>query len=232
MLVVLGTAGCTQVRFERGHELRCYAEKFRPGDSDYDHVLRELGPPWMLTRTAGGFAFLYEHVKTLENQLGVSFDTIFSAFGIDRVARNAGASEVTPGGLSTGSMSIADWIKLLYAWEKGEVEALIMEFDHRGALMAVGYVKEDLDLGSTFGVSLIISASPKVGSMDYKASPEQLEWGMAMLRWMPESLNQAQDLHLGQAGLTRVPAGFYVGNTVTVPRASETRREKKRDRRN
>lgn len=42
--------------------------------------------------------------------------------------------------------------------------------------------------------------------------------------------SRVTDLHLGQAGVTRVPAGFFAGQTVTVQRASETRREKKRAR--
>ena len=109
-LLLLGV-GCTQVRFRRGEPLDGYVDSFRPGVSEYHDVLEVLGPPWKLSRTPEGFAFLYERVETLENQIGISADSAFNLLGFtDRAI-------AIPQMLKSGTISVADWVRILYAWE-------------------------------------------------------------------------------------------------------------------
>jgi hypothetical protein len=228
LIVLLVGTGCSQIRYERGQPLQKYAKTFEPDVTNYKEVMAVLGPPPRLSRTPAGFAYLYEHVQTLENQIGISAEKIMEIFGIHPgpPAHNV-AHSVAKGTTSIGE-SIAGLIRILYAWEKGDMETLVFEFDDEGSLLTVAYLKEKLDLGSTIGVSLIVSASPKVGSIDYKISSQSLYWGLSLLEWTPRALNRPQSLSHGTSGVARSPAGFFVGQDLTVPRANADRREKRK----
>src|SRR3982750_2668824 len=64
--------GCSSFRTELGKPLKVEPEAFVEGQTRAETVIHELGPPNRASRTADGFAFLYEHSVMREFQLGIA----------------------------------------------------------------------------------------------------------------------------------------------------------------
>ena len=212
------TAGCARIAYEREKPIAPHHTSFKPGTNDYGDVMLALGPPHRLSATPAGFAFLYEHISVEEKQLGVSFEKLFGAIGLGPSVQ---------GGYNLGSI-----IRLLYAWAEADIETLMLEFDHEGALRTARYEQASSDLGSTIGISFVFAAERKLGLQDYEIEPAPLNWGGRLTDRMRVQLYRAQDLTTGQAGLARRPGNQSVGQNVNIPQQDlKKRREKIEDRR-
>jgi len=210
--------GCARIAYEREQSIAPHHESFLLRATSDEEVMDALGPPQRLSATPTGFAFLYEHIAVEEKQLGVSFEKIFDTLGLGPSA---------PGGFNIGSI-----FRLLYAWADADTETLLLEFDHGGTLRTASYDRSRTDLGSTLGISLIVSANRKLGLEDYGAEPAALSWGWQLTQNARTQLNREQDLSTGQSGLARRPANFSVGQGVTLPQSNlKNRREEIKDHR-
>ena len=82
LCICLPLWGCSVIRQDVGQPLVVDTQALADSP-DYHHVLRMLGPPHQLSRTAQGMTFLYEEVDLLERQLGLNLTmddvTLFKA---------------------------------------------------------------------------------------------------------------------------------------------------------
>jgi hypothetical protein len=181
--------GCYQLVHTAGEPIAARVGGIDERASDFGDVLAELGPPLSVTALEGGFAFLYEHSKTREWQLGVSI-----AFPIERF----------------GPEVEFPLPKLTLARGAADMQTLIVEFDDQGKILASGFLDRDQDLGWGFGLTPPLATRDLVGAGP--SHPRRHDrWGMSLLRHLQYTLNASQDLASGTHGFEQSDAPTSVG---------------------
>lgn len=151
--------------------------------TNIDEVLTRLGPPTGITRTAGGFALLYEYHDMIEKQFGINLEVL----GIK-------------------------WFKAVLADADVDRQVLVLDFDHAGILRSHSRDVVHEELGKGLAVQYIFDMRPVVDTSDYmnaKLSPH--EWGFSLLTALPMTLNLSQSLTSGEAGFEQQGTSTGVG---------------------
>ena len=173
VVVLAALGGCAYLEHDIGASLDTDAiSRIGPGSS-YAAVLDELGPPTKVSALPGGMAFLYEHVSLVERQYGL----------------------ILPG-------EIGKWIKAVYASADADVEAIVFVFDNHGKLLSADDERWGSDAGAGMSLTLIFSAGSFTDTEQYESSPARaLDWGSALTKPLPVTLNARQSLESGQNGI-------------------------------
>ena len=141
-------------------------------DVHVDEVLAALGPPQHVSTLAGGYAFLYQHQLLRERQFGIS-----------------------------GEQPFLRWFKLSVATADVDSTSIVMQFDGRDRLSAVGYTSDTKDLGRGAAVQLLFIALPLVDAGPFMSEPWDVNrWGASLLRANGIALPADQSMDSGQAG--------------------------------
>lgn len=181
LLVALST-GCTMLHKEVGCPIE-ESVRFDEGATHYHDVLDELGPPTRLTALSGGFAFFYETLSIRERQIGI-------------------------GGQN-------DWlqlIKLALADSDLRRNCLLLRFDSDGQLVSQARIDTLEKLGMGGSIQPILSLQQIVDTADYEDDAfAPMDWGVSLLRPLPQTLNARQSLVSGTAGLEQSGTTGTVG---------------------
>lgn len=197
-LWLLAGVGCARVRYTLD-EPAYWDRPMVAGESTHRDVLDQLGPPAKLTALPDGFAFLYEHLTSDEDQLGIG---IGEFVGI-----------VIPRFQDLG-------FQIAFAKGYGYHEILLLEFDRDGRLRDAAFQRRDQDQGFTFGLTHSLTAQ-RVGGFTIVEPLMANYWGAVLLRPPPMGLNVAQDLDSGASGLQQRNLSPDVGQGVTIPRPDD-----------
>ncbi len=144
---------------------------FEVGRTSYGDVLQALGPPTRLSSLRRGLVFAYEHLTTSEGSFGLESESQFAVFDVS----GAGASV--------------------------DREILLLEFDERGVLQAQSWGERSDDLGSGLGASFLVAADRFVGTESIDEDGGPYEWGLRLLESPFATLNEPQNLGVGDTGI-------------------------------
>ena len=184
--VALSLSGCSFFKIELGTPVPEAAPPYVVGSTSMGEVLHDLGPPFALTATPDGVAFIYQQAEAVETQIG---------FG-------GGAL------LDSEFLSV---LKLVYARGRAERRALLLVFDRNHVLSAWAHDVWTEDLGTGSAVELIFSAVPLVDTSRLEQEPPAAGWSAGLLRSLPETLNDTQNLGSGRSGLEQLSTPTEVG---------------------
>ncbi|WP_272699577.1 hypothetical protein [Desulfovibrio sp. Fe33] len=182
-------SGCTVIHSESPDIREFDTDQHSQAEIHYSAVLYELGPPTKMSQLGEGMVWLYEDVDLMEKQFGLGF---------------------------------RDWPLTVFKFNLGSGEGSymgqVMVFDGDGNLLSIGKVHKDISLGSGAGFQFVFKVSSLVNLSDMRGLATQNAWGQSMLKPMPASLNNAQDLESGEHGveLKTTPA-FSGQNTLAAP---------------
>jgi len=195
-------SACSSFRTEMGRPLPASASGFVEAQTGVEAVVRKMGPPHSATRLPQGFAFLYEHSRISEFQLGVTVPFAFLRY-----------------------------FKFIHAWNRLDQEALLLTFDDRGVLQSAGggRWREKLGGGSSVQILVKVMSLSDVSKFLYPADAHS--WGERLLQPLPIGLNSAQSLRTGQSGLQQRVAPSYSGQHTLEMAKPKTENEKRRIKR-
>jgi len=194
--------GCSSFRTELGRPVAAKTGGFAEGQTGVDAVVRDLGPPNAITRLPDGFAFLYEHSRMSEFQLGIS-----------------------------ANLPVIRWFKFVKAWNHLNQESLLLTFDNQGVLRSVGTRKWEESLGGGSAVQILFVAMSLSDVSDFLYPADAHVWGKSLLQPLPVTLNSAQSLRTGEHGLQLRSAPDYAGQHTLEMKVPATERFKKKIKR-
>ena len=180
LLIGFAVMGCSRLETEYGRPIPEDMTWLEEGQSDLHTVVHTLGPPTKIGALPDGAAFLYEHLRTRELQIGISL-----------------------------AHKWLSYFKLVGASADLDHTSLLLVFDEDGRLRSTGRGERTVGLGGGSGIQVIYSVVSLVDTSDYGNFAPQNRWGRGLLEPLPMTLNAAQDMDTGQAGLeqTGTPSG-------------------------
>lgn len=96
-----------------------------------------------------------------------------------------------------------------FARGDGEFSATVFIFDPKGTLIGAAQDHREQDLGLSFAIG--VKSASAINQDVYLVPATQHRWGMSMLRQLPRTLNAANDLDSGIAGLEQTATPSIVG---------------------
>jgi hypothetical protein len=138
----------------------------------YD-VLDALGPPTRLSATSDGLVFLYEALQIRERQIGLG-----------------------------GQYDWFQLIKLSLANSDLRRDCVILHFNEEGVLVSQSRINTLEKLGMGGSIQPVLSLQQIVDTADYEDDAfVSMNWGISMLRPLPQTLNDRQNMNSGMAGV-------------------------------
>ncbi len=180
---LVGSNGCMLNRKKLNQNLVFPEQTYRNGITHSDEVLDELGPPLKMTALPHGYAFMYESLDTVELQLGFSLP-----------------------------IPVINWFKFVFAQADYDHQVLIYQFDDEHRLVASGGKDTHFDLGNSMAIQPILTVESMFDTSDVENEIVHFtEWPAFCLLPLPQTLNRAQSIDTGTAGLEQRGTAPFVG---------------------
>lgn len=180
---LLTNVGCTLAKKRFNPNIAFPEEAYQPGETHRDQVLGELGPPLKMTVLPAGYAFMYEGVDTKEFQLGFTLP-----------------------------IPIVNWFKFVVARADYNHHVMVYQFDRDHKLLATAGDDTHFDLGDSMSVQPVLSVQLL---FDTSSVEEDLvhftEWPAFCLWPLPETINRANSMNTGTAGIEQRGTAPFVG---------------------
>ena len=200
--VLLSTA-CSSFRTEVGHPLKPPSTPLVEGQTRFEAVLADLGPPHAISALPDGFVLLYEYSRVSDFQWGISLKLVDLPF-----------------------------FKLVKGNSRLLESALLFTFDEQGRLRGQASATWGEPLSGGSALQFIVSAVSLTDTSGFRRIPEPLLWGRGLMRPLPVVLNSAQDLRGGEEGVQQEHiAPAFAGQTsleMSRPKPLKVRRQKSR----
>jgi hypothetical protein len=181
LLVLL--AGCSSLRKTVDPGIVLEQCTFERESAHYYEVLDELGPPARLSAISGGFVFIYETLVFNEQQLGLS-----------------------------GQKGWLQLLKMSFAGTDLRRSSYLLRFDSDGMLLAAGTLKSKEDLGVGGSMQALFAIKQIVDTSAYEDDAfDSIGWGASLLDPLPSTLNSAQNLNTGRAGVEQSGTTTVIG---------------------
>ncbi len=182
-VVLLGSNGCAMNRKKLNQNLVFPKQPYVDGITHSDDVLDELGPPLKISALPHSYAFMYESLDVLEFQLGFSLP-----------------------------IPVINWFKLVVAQADYDHQVLVYQFDNEHRLVASGGEDTHFDLGNSTAIQPVLSLQSMFDTSDVENDIVHFtEWPEFCLLSLPQTLNRAQSIDAGTAGLEQRGTAPTVG---------------------
>lgn len=175
-------SGCSFIHTNRGTSIDKSALEAVQPSVHFSTVLETLGPPAKVTAHSSGFAFLYEYLHIREAQLGIGSQQKF-----------------------------LEWFKFSISRGTADRETLVLIFNKEGRLVAHAYDEDRDNLGTGGAIQFITGVRSLIDKEHFTPAMDPHTWGMAMLRPLPQTLNNEQSLYTGQSGFEQTGTKSKVG---------------------
>jgi hypothetical protein len=186
-VLALAISGCALNRKKIGQGMAFPAEPYQTGVTRRDDVLAELGPPLKMTVLPGGYAFMYESLDTQELQIGFSLP-----------------------------VPVVSWFKFIVAQADYDHNVMIYIFDKQHRLIAADDEATHFDLGNTMAVQPVVTVQLL---FDTTAVENEVidfaQWPAYCLLPLPQTLNRANSMNVGVAGVEQRGTASSVGQRTT-----------------
>jgi hypothetical protein len=181
--ILFGSNGCALSRKKLNQNLSYPKQDYAPGVTHSDEVLDELGPPLKISALPHGYVFMYESLDTQELQLGFSLP-----------------------------IPVINWFKFVLAQADLDHKVLIYQFNDDHRLVAPGGEDTHFDLGNSMAVQPIITVESMFDTSNVENEIVSfVEWPAFCLLPLPQTLNRAQSVDTGMAGLEQRGTAPVVG---------------------
>jgi hypothetical protein len=167
--------GCSVLKKEIGVPVDPAEIGLLEGETHYRTVLAQMGPPGKVSALSEGLSFLYEYARTDEKQIGFGFSEL--------------------------GLPVLRWFKFSAARGRADHQALLLIFDDQGILRSQEFDEYHENLGAGGSLQFFLTVAPLIDSsfLEDEIGPNQ--WGTALLRPLPQTLNSRQSLDTGHCGL-------------------------------
>ena len=180
---LLTGSGCALSRKKLNQNLVFPEQSYQDGIAYSDEILDELGPPLKMTALPHGYAFMYESLDTLELQLGFSLP-----------------------------IPVINWFKFVFAQADYNHQVLVYQFDDKHRLVASGGEDTHFDLGNSTAIQPIITVEAMFDTSNVENDVVHFtEWPAFCLLPLPQTLNRAQSVDTGMAGIEQRGTAPRVG---------------------
>jgi hypothetical protein len=167
------SSGCTLSRKMIGQGMAFPAEPYQPGVTHRNDVLAELGPPLKMTVLPAGYAFMYESLDTQELQLGFSLP-----------------------------LPIISWFKFVVAQADYDHNVMVYQFDKQHQLVAAAGDATQFDLGNSMAVQPVFTVQLLFDTSSVEDEViDFYQWPAYCLLPLPQTLNRANSMNVGVAGV-------------------------------
>ena len=181
--ILIGNSGCALHRKKLNQNLVFPEQSYQDGITHSDEILNELGPPLKMTSLPHGYAFMYESLDTLELQLGFSLP-----------------------------IPVINWFKFVFAQADYDHQVLIYQFNDEHRLVASGGEDTHFDLGNSTAIQPIITVEAMFDTSNVENDVVHFtEWPAFCLLPLPQTLNRAQSVDTGMAGIEQRGTAPAVG---------------------
>jgi hypothetical protein len=108
-------------------------------------------------------------------------------------------------------VEILKWLKFAVASASADRQAFILTFDEQGILQTRRFLEHSEDLGTGGAIQLLLVVQELVGTshLDDEIGPN--DWGISLLRPLPQTLNIRQSLNTGTSGIEQKGTPTNVG---------------------
>jgi hypothetical protein len=144
--------------------------------------MARFGPPLRMSREPGGYVMAWEYWEVNEYSLGLGL-----------------------------GFAGADFLNVDWGRAKVEGNFMLLSFSHDHRLLTASFEAWNRDAGGGQGVQAFVSAVDVVEVGDLIDELSQHRWGAQSLRSAPVTLNQANRLDNGQAGIEQRGGTRVVG---------------------
>lgn len=183
LCLLLVSGGCSVSRYEIGQAFPVPdLERVQTPGVAVGEVLAALGPPVRLSGVPNGYVLAWEYWQIQENQVGVSL----RALGADFLSVDWGAADT-------------------------QGEFLLLAFDAGHRLTDSTLLRWDRDLGGGQGIQPFFSFVSVVDVDDLTERLPTHRWGASSWQELPRTLNRAQRMDAGDAGLEQRATSATVG---------------------
>jgi hypothetical protein len=110
--------------------------------------------------------------------------------------------------------------KAAFAKADDNRQVLLMVFDERGVLQSQKFQAYDENLGIGAGIQFLIAVKSEVSTSHLEDTIGPNQWGVSLLRPLPEIMNLSQSLDTGSAGLEQSGTPTHVGQHTLELRSS------------
>ncbi len=154
----------------------------------YYAVLDTFGPPSQVSRLPDGFVFLYDSLREIERQLGISFASVSfgNAFDINLLKFTFGRATLHP-------------------------QYFVVIFDQRGDVRAAGIYEGKEKIGGSVILQVVFTVIATTDMSYLEVPPVQQDWGLSLVQQPPVALNVSGDFASGKAGVEVRGAPTAVG---------------------
>jgi hypothetical protein len=178
-------SGCSIFHTEIGKPLKKPAVPLVQGKTSVRAVVKELGPPHLVSALSNGFVFLYEYHQIREFQWGVSLKALKLPY-----------------------------FKIVKADSRLSESVRILTFDDRGILRAEGSAVWNEKLSAGAALQWIVSAISLTDTTPFLQSSGSISWGRRLLEPLPKVLNSRQNLTDGSHGVEIISSPDFVGQST------------------
>ena len=187
LVVAVLTGGCTLNRKKINQNMAFPDHSYETGVTHRNEVLDELGPPLKMTVTPDGYAFMYEGLDTQEFQLGFSLP-----------------------------VPVISWFKFVVAQADYDHLVMIYQFDRNHRLLAAADTDTHFDLGNSMAVQPVFTVKLLFDTASVEEEVVHFtEWPEFCLQPLPQTLNRANTMNIGTAGIEQRGTAPTVGQRST-----------------
>ena len=180
---MLTGSGCALNRKKLNQNLTFPKQPYQDGITHSDEVLDELGPPLKITALPNGYAFMYESLYAMELQLGFSLP-----------------------------IPVINWFKFVIADADYDHKVMIYQFNNQHRLVASGGNDTHFDLGNSMAIQPVLTVQPLFDTSNVENDIVHFfEWPAFCLLPLPQTLNRAQSIDTGMAGIEQRGTAPVVG---------------------
>ena len=182
-MMLLTSVGCTLAKKRLNPNITFPQQSYEQGVTHRDQVLAELGPPLKMTILPDGYAFMYEGVDTQELQLGFSLP-----------------------------IPVVRWFKFVVARADYNHHVMLYQFDLNHKLLAAAGDDTHFDLGNSMAVQPILAVEMLFDTSEVEDDIVHFtEWPAFCLWPLPETINRANSMNMGTAGIEQRGTASSVG---------------------
>ena len=172
-MTLFPSAGCTLAKKRLNPNISFPAASYELGETHRDQVLAELGPPLKMTILPDGYAFMYEGLDTKELQIGFTLP-----------------------------IPVVNWFKFVVARADYNHHVMMYQFDRENILLAAAGDETHFDLGNSTAIQPVLSVQMLFDPSEVEDDIVHFTQWPAFCLWsLPETINRANSMNTGTAGI-------------------------------
>jgi len=188
VILLAAVCGCATIHMNVDAPVASERAKAPLEGQHYYAVLDTFGPPSQISMLPDGFVFLYDSLKEIERQLGISF-----------------------GSVTFGTTHSVNLLKLTFGRATLQPQYFVVIFDRKGDVRAAGIYEGKEKIGGSVILQVVFTVVATTDMSYLEVPPIQQDWGLSMVQQPPVALNPSGDFASAKVGVEVRGAPTAVG---------------------